>query len=71
MKQSILVEWLPEVSENNKTEARMHFKTSGYWLSLNNTDHRGFSLINSEDKFDEITNNLNGTAVVYLIEATK
>lgn len=71
MKQSILVEWLPEVSENNKTEARTQFKTIGYRLSLNNTDHRGFSLISSEDKFDEITNKLSNLAVVYLIEATK
>lgn len=71
MKQSILVEWLPEASENDKTEARTYFNTSGYLLSLNNTDHRGFSMVNLEDKFDEITSKLNGIALVYLIEATK
>ena len=69
MKQSVLIEWLSETSEENKKNARDYFRNSGYLLTLNNTNHSGFCLANNEDKFDEITSKLSSVAKVYLIEA--
>jgi len=69
MRQSVLIEWFPETSEENKKIARKYFQTSGYLLTLNNTNHSGFCLANNDDKFDEITAKLADLAKVYLIEA--